>query len=376
MTPLKILEVCLSRSWGGLEMYAASIAGRFKERGHRVEMVTLPGSPIGDRCGESGVEVHQVSRAGYFPVTTIATLIKVVKQYKPDVIHVHLSRDLWAVAAAEMVVGKVPVVFSQQMTSSYPKRDVLHRWVWGHISRVVALTEEIHSQVVRHSAVTADRVVVFPYGIDTDTLRPDLELRQKLRKEYDIADHQVVFGVVGRLDPGKGQSVFLEALSEFDDERTIGVLIGEETRGELGYRRELEAQVAVLGLVNRVKFLGYIDDPNGCYPMLDVLVMPSRKETFGLVLIEAMSFGLPAIATNAGGVPEIVVDGQTGILVPPEDAQALARAMRRLFEDNELRQEMGNQGRERVVQDYHLNNHMARLEEIFRQVAGKSDVQH
>jgi glycosyltransferase involved in cell wall biosynthesis len=198
----------------------------------------------------------------------------------------------------------------------------------------------------------------------------------RLRKEYDIPGHHVVFGVVGRLDPGKGQGVFLEVLSEFNDDRILGVLIGEETRGEPGYRQELEEQVASLELGNRVKFLGYIDDPKGCYPMLDVLLMPSRKETFGLVLIEAMSFGLPVIATNAGGVPEIVIDGQTGILVPPGDAQTLAEAMRRLFEDDKMRQGMGNRGRERVVQKYQLSDHMTRLEEIFQQVIGESDVQH
>jgi glycosyltransferase involved in cell wall biosynthesis len=219
-------------------------------------------------------------------------------------------------------------------------------------------------------------VVVLPYGIDSDTFQPDSELRVGLRKEYEISDRQVVFGMVGRLDPGKGQGVFLEALSDFDDDRILGVLIGEETRGEPGYRKELEARVAALGLGNRVKFLGYIDDPNGCYPMLDVLVMPSRKETFGLVLIEAMSFGLPVIATNAGGVPEIVIDGKTGILVPPGDARALAGAMRTLFEDNELRQEMGHRGRERAIQHYRLDHHMAQLEMIFRQAAGELDGQH
>jgi glycosyltransferase involved in cell wall biosynthesis len=339
-------------------------------------MVTLSGSAIGDRCGESGVEVHQVSRAGYFPVTTIAALVKVIKQNKPDVIQVHLSRDLWVAAAGVMVGGKVPVVFSQQMASSYLKRDVLHRWVWGHVSRVMALTEEIRNQVIRCTTIADDKVVVLPYGIDSDTFQPDSELRVGLRKEYEISDRQVVFGMVGRLDPGKGQGVFLEALSDFDDDRILGVLIGEETRGEPGYRKELEARVAALGLGNRVKFLGYIDDPNGCYPMLDVLVMPSRKETFGLVLIEAMSFGLPVIATNAGGVPEIVIDGKTGILVPPGDARALAGAMRTLFEDNELRQEMGHRGRERAIQHYRLDHHMAQLEMIFRQAAGELDGQH
>ncbi len=104
--------------------------------------------------------------------------------------------------------------------------------------------------------------------------------------------------------------------------------------------------------------------------------MPSRKETFGLVLIEAMSFGLPVIATDAGGVPEIVIDGQTGILVPPEDAAALRKAIQRLLKDDELRRGMGTRGRERVVQRYQLDDHMARLVEIFQQAIGESNVQH
>ncbi len=377
MTPLNILEVCLSRSWGGLEMYAASVAVRLQDWGHQVKMVTLSGSPIADKCEESGVEMLQVQRAGYFPVATIAALAGVVRRFRPHLIHAHLSRDLWVIAVAEVFGGKVPVIFSQQMVSNYPKRDILHQWVWRHVTCVIALTDEIRTQVTRCTSIAADKVIVLPYGIDTDELQPDSDLRHQLRQEYGISEQQVVFGVVGRLDPGKGQGVFLEALAELKDyDRILGVLIGEETRGEPGYQKVLEDQVASVGLGNRVRFLGYIDDPGKCYPMLDVLVMPSRKETFGLVLIEAMSFGLPVIATDAGGVPEIVIDGQTGILVLPENAAAFTEAMQRLFEDNELQREMGNRGRERVVRRYKLDDHMARLVEIFQQAIGESNVQH
>ena len=106
-----------------------------------------------------------------------------------------------------------------------------------------------------------------------------------------------------------------------------------------------------------MKFLGFIDDPRECYPMLDLLVMPSRKETFGLVLIEAMAFGLPVVATDAGGVPEIVVDGDTGLLVPPEDAEVLALAIEELMANRERVEEMGRKGRERILNKYRLSDY-------------------
>jgi len=371
---LSILEICLSRSWGGLEIYAASVAEWLQERGHRVSMITLTGSPIVKTSEEKGIPVVEVARKDYLWLPTILAIAKCIKRFQPDVIHVHLSKDLWHVAIAQWLSEPVPVVFSQQMASNYPKRDILHRLVWKRVAGVAALTEEIRNQVIKNTPILANQVQVIPYGIDTDKLKPSPELQPALHQRYGISDKQFVIGVVGRLDPGKGQQVFLEALSFVPNTNDVlGVLIGEETHGELGFRVILEELVHEWQLQDRVIFLNFIANPLKLYPMLDVLVLPSRKETFGKVLIEAMAFGIPVIATRAGGVPEIVVDGETGILVPPNDPKLLAQAISKLILDKELRTHMGQKGRERVVALYQLSDHLDKLENLLWQAVNDND---
>ena len=368
MKSLSILEICLSRSWGGLEIYAASVAGWLEVRGHRVSMITLTGSPIVQAVEEKGIPVATVTRNEYLWLPTICAIANYIKRFQPDVIHAHLSKDLWHIAIAQWLSKPVPVMFSQQMASNYPKRDILHRLVWKQVSRVAALTEEIRNQVIQNTPIQAHRVQVIPYGIDTDKLKPSPEFQTALRLQHGISDKQIVAGVVGRLDPGKGQQVFLEALSQLKNAPdVIGLLIGEETRGEPGYQKVLEKLAHELKLLDRVRFLGFIQDPNQIYPLLDLLVLPSRKETFGKVLIEAMAFGVPVIATRAGGVPEIVVDGETGILILPDDAASLAKAIRRMITDRELCVTMGRKGRERAVERFKLSDHLDRMETVLRQ---------
>jgi glycosyltransferase involved in cell wall biosynthesis len=353
-------------------MYAASISGWLKGRGHRVAMLTLTGSPIADEVGKRGVEVTGTSRAGYLLPSAVWAVVTCIGRYRPDIIHAHLSRDLWVIAMGRAVSYRVPVVFSQQMASSYPKRDVLHRWVWSGVSQVGALTEEIRVKTASSTAIPEHRIAVLPYGVDTDELAPKAGLGESLRQRYGIGVRDFVVGIVGRLDPGKGQHVFLEALWRLEHEKGImGVLVGEETHGEPGYRQVLQDQVQRFGLGDRVRFLGYISDPKDIYPMLDVLVLPSRKETFGLVLIEAMGFGLPVVATEAGGVPEIVVDGVTGILVPPDDPVTLAGAIDKLVADRDMCRDMGQKGRERAIEKYRLSDHLDRLESLFAQAVSE-----
>jgi glycosyltransferase involved in cell wall biosynthesis len=373
LKPLSILEICLSRSWGGLEMYAASVGEWLQERGHRVSMITLTGSPIVEVNKEKGIPVVEVARKDYLWLPTIWIIAKYIKAFLPNVIQVHLSKDLWHVAMAQWLSKPVPVVFSQQMTSSYPKRDILHRIVWNRVSRVAALTEEIKNKTIESTSIPAHRVQVIPYGIDTDKLKPSPELRPLLRKHHGISENQVVIGVVGRLDPGKGQDVFLEALSRVSNsENVLGLLIGEETYSESGFRAVLDKLIQKWQLQDKVRFLNFITNPLELYPMLDVLVLPSRKETFGKVLIEAMAFGLPVIATKAGGVPEIVVDNETGILVSANDPISLANVIDRLSLDQELRIKLGQKGRERAVAQYQLSDHLDKLEDLLGQAVSEN----
>jgi len=181
-------------------------------------------------------------------------------------------------------------------------------------------------------------------------------------------------GLIGRLSPWKGQHVFLaaaaEVLKEFPNSRYR--LIGAALFGEEAYGQTLVAQAAKLGIAQSVDFCGFRADIPEQLAALDLLVHASvTGEPFGQVVIEGMAAGKPVVATNGGGIPEIVVDGETGILVPMGDSAALALAIRLLLADEPLRLEMGRRGRERVMRHFTIEQTARGVQDVYDQMLGR-----
>jgi glycosyltransferase involved in cell wall biosynthesis len=166
---------------------------------------------------------------------------------------------------------------------------------------------------------------------------------------------------VGRLAPEKGLGVLVDAMAALPGCSLLLVGDGPERPG-------LERRVADLGLADRVEFAGWVDPPWSARRTFDVLAVPSFTEGFPLVIVEAMLAGIPVVASAVGGIPEIVVDGDTGLLVPPHDAPALADALRRLLGDPDLRQAMAARCRQVALAQYTAATMAAHFETLYREL--------
>ncbi len=171
------------------------------------------------------------------------------------------------------------------------------------------------------------------------------------------------FGSVGRLSPEKGQGWLLEALAILihKGQDLHAVLVGEGRS-----LRDLQNQARRLGIVERVHFTGTRRDVRDWLVHFDLFVLPSEWEGISLALLEAMASGLPVIASNTGGTPEIVQDGVTGLLVPPRDPKSLAEAMQRLLEDPLLRNRIGLAGRARVMESFSIQKTVSRINQLYQ----------
>jgi glycosyltransferase involved in cell wall biosynthesis len=189
---------------------------------------------------------------------------------------------------------------------------------------------------------------VVPLGRDTSVFDPTLYSQRRARKRYNLPVSQPIVGVLGRLDPQKGQEEFLRSLPSVLERRpdVCYVIAGDETQGEAGYRDYLVDLAGKLGVAEHVRFLPFTENVAEFLAAIDVFVLPSYSETFGLVLIEAMAMQKPVVATSAGGVPEIVENGWDGILVPPRDERALATAIALLLKNATLRVSLSRHARE------------------------------
>ena len=335
-----IAIICISSSFGGLELSTIRLAAEFNKRMADCVLIVPPGAPLAEEASKYDIGVEFLKlRLKYGDLLASRRLARILKSHHTEIAVVMQSKDINIVAAAKLMYPSTKLVYYQQMQSRIDKRDVFHTWLFSKLSLWISLTKRMKQEVLEHTRVPEQLIRVVPLGSDTHLFDPKLYDQRKARRKYNLPLDKRIVGVMGRLDPQKGQEEFLRSLplvlEEQDD--VCYVIAGEETRGETGFRRHLVNLTYELGIQDRVHFLPFTEDVPEFMAAIDMFVLPSYSETYGLVLIEAMAMGKPVVATSAGGVPEIVQDGLDGLLIPPRDERALAEAIVLLLKNSSLR---------------------------------------
>jgi glycosyltransferase involved in cell wall biosynthesis len=300
---------------------------------------------------------------------TVLSLARVMRRRRISLVHTNgLKAHLIAGAAAR--VARTPVVWHL--------RDIVGDTSWAR--RTLDIGSRFAAVIIANSASTASAanrarcsIVTIPNGVDIGQFHPDVD-GAGFRSSVGVDAGTPLVGMVGMFAPWKGQDVFLHAVAQVEkrcpDARFV--LVGDEiysTNGHGHFASELRALVRRLGLESRVTLAGYRDDMPAVMSALDLLVHASiQPEPFGRVLIEAMATGKPVIATNAGGAAEVVIDGDTGTLVQPGNADALAAAIVQALSDPAARKRMGDSGRARVERCFSLPRHVDNVTGVYASV--------
>ena len=371
--PLTILQTCFSRSWGGLEMQALEVSVQLRTRGHNVWLAGNPGSRLLAEAEERDINLLPLNIEGYTHPRLVWRLRNFLREKPVDIIHCQLSKDIATVVPAMRLSGTdIPVVLSKRVGSYIAKKDLLHRFTYAHVSRVLAISDVIHQNVLDTTPMTPDRVVTLHDAIDTETFSLDRVDRRRVRKEFAFDDDMIVIGFVGRFSPGKGHEEFLAAADILRKKYAAihFLIVGEASHGEQRYEHKIRTICLSLGLEGIVTFAGYRRDIPDVMAAFDIFAFPSHAESFGVVLIEAMAMGRPVVSTNCDGVLDIVVDGETGIYVQPRKPAELAYAIAKLIDNPGLRERMGKAGRKRVVELFDQQTQMQKLEDVYRELLG------
>jgi glycosyltransferase involved in cell wall biosynthesis len=200
-------------------------------------------------------------------------------------------------------------------------------------------------------------------GIDPEAFRRQRS-RQQARAMLDLPPTgRLILGAVGRLDSAKGFSFLIEAVARLRSEYPHLLLV---LAGQGPLRARLQEEVNALGLADHIRFLGFCSDVNLVYDALDVFVIPSLSETLGYALLEAMAHELPAVGSSVGGIPEVILPMETGLLVPPRDSVVLGEAIKLLLESADLRERMGRAGRARVICYFHESDMVRKTIAVYR----------
>jgi len=354
-------------------MQALEVTRCLHERGHRLWLAASEESRLFRESARHSFKVFPLNVTGYAHPRLIWKLRHFLRTERIDVVHCQHSRDLATVVPAHHLSGlRGPVVLSKRVGSYIGKHDLLHRYTYGRLSRVLAISEVIHRNVVATTPIAPEKVLTLHDAVDLSQFNPASVDRQAMRNSLGISGDLPLFGFVGRFSPGKGHEELLDAVAILNAQgRTFHTaVVGEASHGEETYAAAIRTRAHTLGLDACLTFLGYRADIPSVMAAFDILVFPSHAESFGVVLIEAMAMGLPVVTTNCDGVLDIVVDGVTGIMVPPKDGRRLAEAMDTLLQDASRRVRMGAAGRKRVEEMFDQEKQINRLEALYYELRG------
>ena len=349
------LHIDTARTWrGGQNQVLVTLMG-LRALGHRTMLVAHPGGELRQRAAE-GLDLMPLAPVTEMDLGAAWRLARLIKQLNPDIVHAH---DPHGVAMAALALSmstqlaKPPLVASRRV-DFHLRGSSLSRWKYRQVDCFICASEAIRRMLIS-DGVPEVRAVTVHEGIDLG--RVAAAPPAKLHEDLWLPHHAPIVGNVAALVPHKGQRHLVEAAAlvvrQVPDARFV--IAGE---GEL--RAALEKQIKDHHLEKHVILAGFRPDVLSLHKAFDLFVMSSVTEGLGTSLLDAMACGKAVVATEAGGIPEVVIDGTTGLLVPPRDHEAMARAIVTLLKDEGLRRRMGEAGlarardhfsAERVVQE-------------------------
>lgn len=330
-----------------------------------------PAGPMGTEIASHGIQVIPLGiMPGWRDPLGWWTIVRCLRRLRPQIVHTFLlPASLYGRSAAW--VARVPIIVGTEV-NIYDRKQLHHIVAERLLSRisacVVASAESVKQAYVRQLGIAADRVRVIYNAVNWDRLIATATPAE-MRRQLGIPEDRVVIGVVATLQDKKGHRVLLDAVA-----RTPGLegawlmLVGD---GNL--RTTLEEHAAALGIRERVTFCGTRRDLGNLLPAMDIFALPSLWEGLPLALILAMGAARPVVATRIAGIPEVVVDGQTGLLVPPGDAEAIGAALARLCGDPEARRRMGEAARASVRDRFGADAYAITVTHLYEEFLGRAN---
>jgi sugar transferase (PEP-CTERM/EpsH1 system associated) len=300
----------------------------------------------------SDVPVVELARRPGNDPRTVWAIYRVLRRYRPDVLHTHAWGTLLeGIVAARL--ARVPVVVHGEHGTLQlgPRQVTAQRWGWGHVDRLLSVSSRLAERMSRDVGFPLERMHVIRNGVDLT--RFGGAAAPAHRAFAAPADGTVVVGAVGRLVDVKDHATFIDAVALL---RRRGRQVLAVIAGDGPLRDALQDRIDRLGLQESVRLLGHRGDVESVFASLDVFVLSSKSEGMSNTILEAMASGLPVVATRVGGADEMVQDGETGLLVPPGDPEPLADALDRLVSSAPLRQSFGSAGRRRAHGEFSLRN--------------------
>lgn len=368
---MRILHAESSHELGGQELRTLQEATGMRERGHEVVLALQPHSALRECAERHGVPVAPIFMAPLRFGVLIRQFLTLIARYRIDLVNTHGSIESWTAAMAGRLSRRRPVIVRTRHKSTPVLPTLRHQWLYGRLPHAIVTTgEHVRTSLIQGLGLSEGRVVSIPTGVDLLRFHPK-DPDGDLRRAWKVAPGENLIGTIAFLRSYKGVQYFLEAArlvrAEHPNTRFLVVGVGPE---EHLLRKRAEG----LNLTSWLSWGGFRHDIPEILSALDIVVIPSVEgEGVPQVLTQALAMERPVVATQVGGIPELVHDGVTGVLVPPRDADRLARGIMGLLADDRMRKQLGRAGRRVVEEAYSIHHMLDRTEKLYSDLLAGRD---
>ena len=364
-----ICQLLHSLNVGGAEVLAAQLARRLGDQ-YRFLLVCLDDlGTLGEELRREGTAVEVLHRRPGIDLSCMKQLARLWRDYDVDLVHAHQYTPFFYAMAARHIRRRPPVLFTEhgRWYPDYPRRRRIffNRLVLRRTDRVVGVGQSVRRALVNNEGIRDGRVDVIYNGVDVSAFDDAVADRAEVRREIGVGPDALVIIQVARLDLLKDHATAIRTVQRVTRRRedAVLVLVGEGPELEM-----VQAEIDSHRLRPHVRLLGLRRDVSRLLRAADVFLLTSISEGIPVTVIEAMAAGLPVVSTDVGGVAEIVLAQQTGMLATAGDDGALADAILRLAEDPDLRREMGRQGRRRAEKVFSQKQMHAAYRKCYREM--------
>jgi glycosyltransferase involved in cell wall biosynthesis len=375
---LNILQIVDGFRMGGAETKLCELIERMDTTKFNSHLANVgPAGPLDSRFNALEVPIYKCQRKHGFDIKPVFQLRRIMQEQKIDIVQTTL---FWAdvVGSIAARLAKVPVVLSWETVTH--EGDTYHdKWqrkagynlAMKFTDGVVAVSHEVKNSLIKRRGLPPEMIHVIHYGVDLEKFSSNGEYSNK-KQELGLPDDDVVIGIVARLEPMKGHKIFVDAFCQLKD-KYPGVSV--VFVGDGSCRLELEKMAKEAGLEKRIHFLGIRKNVNEILDAIDFFVLPAISgEGLPNVVLEAMACSKPVIATRVGGSPEMIEDGHSGFIVPPENVAALAGMMEKMLCERDKIAWLGSNARRRVEKDFSLQKQINEFEALYKEMYKKKAI--
>lgn len=354
------MQLCLSYAQGGLEIYATQLV-RFLDDKTQNTIVIAKDSQLTTYLTQVKSPVYQLKRS----IFSASSIAKIIDKHKIDIIHIHWTKDLpIGVLAKKLSKHQPKLIQTRHMGMTRFKNDFYHRFLYKNTDLIIAVTQQVKTQITQFIDKSFRPKVIACYIGVEKPVNISATHSEKLKEKYNL-NAPFIAMIVGRIEQQKGQHIVIKAVSKLVKQGlNIQLLIAGHAMLD-NYLAQLKSLVTKLELDKYVIFTGFISNTSELMQLSDVVILATKKETFGMVLIEAMQANVAVIASDNGGPLEIIDHNKTGLLFKCFDADDLAKKIAILHNDFKLKNTLAFQGQKEATLKFNANKQFQKVLDIY-----------